>query len=240
MRKIREALRLCLAEGLSPRQTGIATGLPRTTVRRYVERASRLRPWLAPAARADDRALEERLFGRAAPAPAVLTRPVPDWPAVHRELRRKSVTLALLWSEYRTACPDGFGYHRRRNPMDDTTNDQPVGDTHDAPGAIAPADGTPGAGAAGTTGGAAALQADAMKQRWATLGADQRLVVAGAATVLIAYFLGLLLAQWSLGLSSVLSIVGAAAVLVMVLAGPARLLGMSKAAILRISAGVVG
>jgi len=39
MRKIREALRLCLAEGLSPRQAGIATGLPRTTVRRYVVRA---------------------------------------------------------------------------------------------------------------------------------------------------------------------------------------------------------
>ena len=40
MRKIREALRLCLAEGLSPRQAGIATGLPRTTVRRYVVRAA--------------------------------------------------------------------------------------------------------------------------------------------------------------------------------------------------------
>lgn len=40
MRKIREALRLCLAEGLSPRQAGIATGLPRTTVRRYVLRAA--------------------------------------------------------------------------------------------------------------------------------------------------------------------------------------------------------
>jgi hypothetical protein len=39
MRKIREALRLCLAEGLSPRQAGIATGLPRSTVRRYVVRA---------------------------------------------------------------------------------------------------------------------------------------------------------------------------------------------------------
>ena len=42
MRKIREALRLCLAEGLSPRQAGIATGLPRTTVRRYVVRATEL------------------------------------------------------------------------------------------------------------------------------------------------------------------------------------------------------
>jgi len=40
MRKIREALRLCLAEGLSPTLAGIATGLPRSTVRRYVLRAA--------------------------------------------------------------------------------------------------------------------------------------------------------------------------------------------------------
>jgi len=110
MRKIREALRLCLAEGLSPRQAGIATGLPRTTVRRYVERAAEAGlGWPLPPD-LDDRALEEQLFGRAAPAPAVVGRPVPDWALVHRELRRKSVTLALLWTEYRSACPDGFGY----------------------------------------------------------------------------------------------------------------------------------
>ena len=110
MRKIREALRLCLAEGLSPRQTGIAVGLPRTTVRRYVERAAEVGlGWPLPP-ELDDRALEERLYGRAAPAPAVLTRPVPDWAFVHRELRRKSVSLLLLWTEYRASCPDGFGY----------------------------------------------------------------------------------------------------------------------------------
>ncbi len=110
MRKIREALRLCLAEGLSPRQTGIATGLPRTTVRRYVVRAAEVGlGWPLPP-ELDDRALEERLFGRAAPVPAVVGRPVPDWAVVHRELRRKSVTLALLWTEYRERCPDGFGY----------------------------------------------------------------------------------------------------------------------------------
>lgn len=110
MRKIREALRLCLAEGLSPRQTGIATGLPRTTVRRYLERAAEVGlSWPLPP-EMDDRELEARLYGRAAPAPAVLTRPVPDWALVHRELRRKSVTLQLLWTEYRERCPDGFGY----------------------------------------------------------------------------------------------------------------------------------
>jgi len=109
MRKIREALRLCLAEGLSPRQAGIATGLPRTTVRRYVERAAEVGlGWPLPPD-LDDRALEERLYGRAAPPPTE-QRPIPDWPLVHRELRRKSVTLALTWAEYRAGCPDGFGY----------------------------------------------------------------------------------------------------------------------------------
>jgi len=110
MRKIREALRLCLAEGLSPRQAGIATGLPRSTVRRYVVRAVEAGlDWPLPP-ELDDRALEEQLFGRAAPAPSAITRPVPDWAEVHRELRRKGVTQALLWTEYRTSCPSGFGY----------------------------------------------------------------------------------------------------------------------------------
>ncbi len=110
MRKIREALRLCLAEGLSPRQAGIATGLPRSTVRRYVVKAIDVGlGWPLPP-ELDDRALEERLFGRAAPAPSADPRPVPDWTVVHRELRRKSVTLQLLWTEYRASCPDGFGY----------------------------------------------------------------------------------------------------------------------------------
>src|SRR6185312_5841958 len=38
--------------------------------------------------------------------------PVPDWAAVHRELRRPNVTLALLWEEYRAGPggQDGFGY----------------------------------------------------------------------------------------------------------------------------------
>jgi hypothetical protein len=76
MRKIREALRLCLAEGLSPTLAGIATGLPRSTVRRYVLRAAEVGlGWPLPPD-LDDRALEERLYGRAAPPPAE-QRPMP-------------------------------------------------------------------------------------------------------------------------------------------------------------------
>ena len=36
--------------------------------------------------------------------------PQPDWAYVHAELRRKGVTLALLWQEYREVHPDGYGY----------------------------------------------------------------------------------------------------------------------------------
>ena len=39
MRKIREVLRLHEAEHLSARAVGIAVGLPRTTVRHYLDRA---------------------------------------------------------------------------------------------------------------------------------------------------------------------------------------------------------
>jgi transposase len=110
MRKIREVLRLHGAEHLSARAIGISVGLPRTTVRHYLERARDADlAWPLPA-ELDDRALEERLFGRAAPAPVDPARPVPDWATVHRELRRKGVTLLLLWTEYRERHPDGFGY----------------------------------------------------------------------------------------------------------------------------------
>jgi transposase len=37
---------------------------------------------------------------------------LPDWPYIHKELGRKSVTLRLLWQEYRQAQPEGYGYSR--------------------------------------------------------------------------------------------------------------------------------
>ena len=54
----------------------------------------------------DDAGLERRLFP--APAPSARLRPVPRWSEVHRELRRKGVTLALLWEEYTVTHPEGL------------------------------------------------------------------------------------------------------------------------------------
>jgi transposase len=97
MRKIRDVLRLRHAEHLSTRAIAAATRLPRTTVRHYLDRASEAGlSWPLPA-ETDDRELEERLFGRAAPPPLSSARPVPDWEMVHREMHRPHVTLQLLW-----------------------------------------------------------------------------------------------------------------------------------------------
>ena len=35
---------------------------------------------------------------------------MPDWRSVSAELKRKGVTLTLLWQEYRVSHPDGYGY----------------------------------------------------------------------------------------------------------------------------------
>ena len=77
MRKIREVLRLSLADGLSRRQVGAATGLPYTTVADYLGRARTAGlGWPLPEG-LDDGALEARLFASAAlpPGPGRDSRP---------------------------------------------------------------------------------------------------------------------------------------------------------------------
>ena len=56
----------------------------------------------------DDSRLELFLF----PAPAGRPKNAvePDWSYVHRELRKKGVTLQLLWIEYKREHPEGYQY----------------------------------------------------------------------------------------------------------------------------------
>jgi len=109
MRKVREVLRLSWACGLSSRQVARSCGLGRTTVGEYVRRAKGAGLcWPLPEG-LDDAQLEQRLFP---PPPGIPTeqRPIPVWSEVHRELRRKSVTLFLLWQEYKERHREGFQY----------------------------------------------------------------------------------------------------------------------------------
>ena len=110
MRKIKEVLRL-RAEGLSDRAIARSLAVPRTTVRRYRQRAEAAGVgWPLPEGLTES-ALEAKLF----PPPPPVGRHVraePDWKEVHQELRRPGVTLQLLWLEYKTEHPSGFQYSR--------------------------------------------------------------------------------------------------------------------------------
>ncbi len=114
MRKIREVLRLALGEELSRRQVSAASGVPLTTVNDYLRRAASAGlKWPLPGD-VDDAALDRMLYSQPARPPAA-QRPLPDWDRVHKELRRKNVTLQLLWLEYRETHRDGYGYSQFAN-----------------------------------------------------------------------------------------------------------------------------
>lgn len=111
MRKVREVLRLKYACGASVRTIARSVGIGRTTVAEYLRRAAVIGiTWPVPA-EIDDAELERRLFITAGfyKAPS---RAIPDWQHVHSELRRRGVTLLLLWEEYRADHADGYGYSR--------------------------------------------------------------------------------------------------------------------------------
>jgi transposase len=110
MRKVREVLRLKHAVGLSYREISEATGVGRTAVWEYIRRAEVIGiAWPIPED-LDDATLERRLF--AYPGAPTVERAAIDWVRVHEELKRRGVTLLLLWKEYRCRDAEGYGYSR--------------------------------------------------------------------------------------------------------------------------------
>src|ERR1700724_1782624 len=110
MRKIRDVLRL-RAGGMSKRQNAASLSIGATAAGDCVRRARRAGLSWPLSENLSDAALERLLY----PPPLVAAkdrRAQPDWAAIHRELRRPGVTLALLWEEHRGAHPDGYGYSR--------------------------------------------------------------------------------------------------------------------------------
>jgi len=107
MRKVKEALRL-QAEGRSRRSIAQSLGVAHSTVAEYLRRAQAAGvPWPL-AAVLSDADIEGRLFPT--PLSSHVARPLPAWSEIHRELRRKGVTLQLLWLEYKEAHRDGYQY----------------------------------------------------------------------------------------------------------------------------------
>lgn len=109
MRKIQEILRLCWHNGLSARQAAVSCGVGRTTIREYLDRAQRAGlSWPLPE-ELDETSLENLLF----PSTILLSaeqRNMPPFDYINTELKRKHVTLQLLWHEYKEKNPEGYQY----------------------------------------------------------------------------------------------------------------------------------
>jgi transposase len=110
MRKIREVLRLKAECGRTQREIQASTGLSKGSVADYLKRAAQAgMTWeIARELRDAEARLFERLGVAEPPSRAVI-----DFDWVHREMRRKGVTLRLLWLEYQEAIaanPHGLAY----------------------------------------------------------------------------------------------------------------------------------
>ena len=111
MRKVREVLRLKHVLGMSCRAISTATGIGRSAAAEYIHRATVIGlTWPLPDGLGDEE-LECRLFPVAG-ANGAPPRSAIDWPKVQGELKRRGVTLLLLWQEYRADEPQGYGYSR--------------------------------------------------------------------------------------------------------------------------------
>jgi len=98
MRKIIEVLRLKFEARLSHERIAAATRISKGAVTKYLRRALEAGITWPLSAQMDEAQLEALLFRHA--APLIERHATPDFARVHQELKRKGVTLMLLWEEY--------------------------------------------------------------------------------------------------------------------------------------------
>jgi transposase len=112
MRQVREVLRLKFVGALSNHEIARRLGIAPSTVRATLKRLrSAGASWPLPDD-LTDAALEARLFAAAGTKQGHRRQAEPDWAAIHRELKRKHVTLTILWDEYIAGDPEGYRYSR--------------------------------------------------------------------------------------------------------------------------------
>jgi transposase len=109
VKDLRSILRLTYEQCLSVRAISERLQISKTSVATYLLRAREAGlSWPLPPIYESEAALQQALFRRVGRPPEDLSEP--EWPRVTQELKRKGVTLTLLWQEYRAAHPDGYGY----------------------------------------------------------------------------------------------------------------------------------
>jgi len=109
MRKIREVLRLKWQNGCRNKQIATSCDIARSTVREYLWRAQEAGLSWPLDPELNESVLEDMLFP-VKEAGSAIERQMPSMEYLFRELKKKSVTLQLLWYEHKQTNPDGYQY----------------------------------------------------------------------------------------------------------------------------------
>jgi transposase len=111
MRQAREIIRLKTAS-LSAHEISRRLGMARSTVREALKRADSAGLSWPLSEGMNDEALEAALYANRRSKRGHRRVEEPDCAGVHRDLKRKHVTLTILWDEYIAANPEGYSYSR--------------------------------------------------------------------------------------------------------------------------------
>lgn len=109
MEIVREIIRLKELGGLSARLIGKACGCSKSKVCDVVNAAETTGVNREVCQQLSDPQLNERLFGK---QPVSTHKPLPDFEHIKEEMKRKHMTLQVLWNDYRQQHPNGYGYSR--------------------------------------------------------------------------------------------------------------------------------
>lgn len=107
MRQIKEILRLKYELDCSQQSIANATGIARSTVKDYLSRASIAGIQWPLSEEMTNEKLNDLLFPVNKNGVAKIE---PIWDEIHKQLKRKGVTIQLLWEEYKRDNPDGYQY----------------------------------------------------------------------------------------------------------------------------------
>ena len=112
MRDAREIIRLKFSAQVATREIARRLGMAPSTVRETLRRlASAGLSWPLPEGLSDTE-LEAKLYAFRGSKRGYRMHAEPDWRAVHREMKRKHVTLQIVWDEYIATHPGGYSYSR--------------------------------------------------------------------------------------------------------------------------------
>jgi hypothetical protein len=104
MKKIKEIARLLFECNLGIRPIARACNISTSTASTHVEKLKELGVTYKDICETDEDTLSELMFPKGV-KPSV--KPLPDFVYLHREMKKKGVTLQLLYEEYKRDNPDG-------------------------------------------------------------------------------------------------------------------------------------